>query len=84
MVHILNWNCQGLNKPKRKTLLKEYMLHHNIEIVGVQKTKIESFTKRTLDSFSRLIDTWFVKPSSDNSGGILLGISSFLFSVTQT
>jgi hypothetical protein len=83
MVRILNWNCRGLNKPKRKTLLKNYLLKKKIDLVGIQETKIMDFAQRTLDFLSTNIDIWIFKPSISKSRGLLMEINSSIYFITQ-
>jgi exonuclease III len=80
-VYILCWNCRGFNKPKKRTLLKKNIKENQIDILGLQETKMENFTDRILNNLASNITKWIVKKSIGNSGGILVGINISLFSI---
>jgi exonuclease III len=41
MVNIFYWNRRGLNKPSKRTLLSHNLKSNNIDILGIQETKME-------------------------------------------
>jgi hypothetical protein len=57
-MHIFCWNCRGLDKSQRKRLLKNYILDHNIDILDIQETKLETLPSRTINYFSIFISNW--------------------------
>jgi exonuclease III len=66
MANILCWNCRGFNKPKKRNLIKYYIKNNQIDILGLQKTKMKTIPDRILSSLSNTIIEWFIKPSVDN------------------
>jgi hypothetical protein len=65
------------------SFLKKYLKDHRIDIVSIQETKMENIKDGFLLALSTSITNWIVKPSLDNSGGILVGINTSLFSILQ-
>jgi Endonuclease/Exonuclease/phosphatase family len=70
-----------LNKPKKRNLIKDYINDNNIDIIGLQETKMESIPDHILFNISCNITEWFVKSSVGNSYDILVGINNSLFSI---
>jgi exonuclease III len=52
MVNILCWNCRGLGKTNRRSLLKEYIVDNKIDILGIHETKVEFLSDKTLNFVS--------------------------------
>jgi putative Mn2+ efflux pump MntP len=63
---------------KTVSFLKKYLKDHRIDIVSIQETKMENIKDGFLLALSTSITNWIVKPSLDNSGGILVGINTYL------
>jgi hypothetical protein len=84
MINILSWNYRGFNSPKKRLLLSEYLVQHQIDIVGFQETKKEYFSERILHKLSSKISFWIFLPSAGNSGGLLLGINESIFHVIDS
>ena len=80
-MNILNWNIRGINACRTRSILSDLIKQHSVDVVAIQETKRENFTKRFLNSISTKIDTWFWLPSVGRSGGILFGCDSDLMSV---
>lgn len=72
-MNILNWNIRGMNSPRKRLALKDYLQKYQVDIVAIQETKKEEFTNRFLRSLSPRLDLWIHLPSSGASGGILFG-----------
>jgi hypothetical protein len=84
MINVLNWNCKKFNENKKRILLLECFNQNKIKlvgIVGIQETKMESFSERILNKLSTTIYFWIVKPSQGNYGGILTSINDSLFQI---
>lgn len=84
MVNILSWNIRGLGSSIKKRALKEILYHNQIDIVGIQETKLESFSSRTLNALSNTVTHWTTKSSNGASGGLLLGINESKFWILNT
>jgi exonuclease III len=84
MVNIFCWNYRGLNKPSKRHLLYQNLKLNNIDIVGIQETKMEEIKYHSLLALSSTITHWIVKSSEDNSGGLLVEINIPLFSILHT
>lgn len=84
MVNILSWNARGLGSSTKKRALKEILYHNQIDIVGIQETKLESFSSRNLNAFSNTVTKWTPKSSNGASGGLLLGINESKFWILNT
>ena len=79
MINILSWNARGLGLPHKRRTLRDYLLFHKIDIVGIQETKKDSFSSRILRNLSPHINSWLYKSSIGSSGGILLGYNDTKF-----
>ena len=84
MVKLFTWNARGLGRPLKRRLLRDYLISHSIDIIGILETKKESFTERTLNSLSSSITKWIQLPSSGLSGGILVGYDESKFVVLNS
>lgn len=82
-MNILSWNIRGLNACRKRSILADLIKQHSVDILAIQETKKEDFTKRFLKSISPRFDSWFWLPSIGRSGGILFGCDSELVSVVS-
>ena len=82
-MNILCWNARGLGPNKKRNSLHNIRKDYQIDIIAVQETKKEEFSKRILDSIWIGFDTWITKPAVGSSGGILLGLDSSNFIVEK-
>lgn len=80
---LLNWNSRGLNSSTKRHRLRDMIIDNHIDLIAIQETKKESFTKRCLSSISSNFDVWFWVPSSGRSGGILFGADSSQIKVSH-
>ena len=46
----LFWNIRGMGQPARIRQLKELLVQHQVDIVGLQETIKQSFSQKELDS----------------------------------
>lgn len=58
MFRIFNWNARGLGSSVKRRFLRDTLFNNKIDLVGIQETKKDSFTERTLHSFSSTITHW--------------------------
>lgn len=72
-MNILNWNIRGMNSPRKRQALTEYISKYQVDIIAIQETKKETFSLRILRSLSHKLDIWIYLPSIGKSGGILFG-----------
>lgn len=84
MVRFLSWNARGLGSSSKRRALKDTLTFNNIDIVGIQETKKESFTTRTLTTLSHSITHWITKCATGASGGLLLGLDDSKFSILDS
>lgn len=84
MVKLFTWNARGLGRRLKRRLLRDYLISHSIDIVGILETKKGSFTERTLNSLSSSFTKWIQLPSSGLSGGILVGFDESKFVVLNS
>nr|XP_051208064.1 uncharacterized protein LOC127323999 [Lolium perenne] len=78
----LFWNIRGFGRRGRRTLLKEYLRLHRIDVVLLQETIKQDFTDAELASLEvgeKFFWSWL--PANGQSGGMLLGVSDSLFEV---
>jgi hypothetical protein len=69
------WNCRGVAKKGRGISIRDLILEHNADFIGLQETMKKKYTYK----FFRTIDPnrafgWYWLPSKGRSGGILCGI----------
>ncbi|XP_071683220.1 uncharacterized protein [Lolium perenne] len=78
----LFWNIRGFGRRGRRTLLKEYLRLHRIDLVLLQETIKQDFTDAELTSLEvgeKFFWSWL--PANGHSGGMLLGVRDSLFEV---
>ena len=72
-MNILNWNIRGMNSPRKRQALSDYIVQYKVDIIAIQETKIEDFNNRILRALAPQFDLWIFLPSIGRSGGILFG-----------
>ena len=81
-MNCLFWNIRGMGKPARVRQLKELLIQHQIDMVGVQETIKQDFTPRELDNLSSGGSfNWHWIASKGHSGGILMGVREDILQV---
>ena len=74
------WNIRGLNKEGRLQCITDFVKENQLDFVGFQETKKESFQ----DSFLKYVQkdfNWQYLPADGTAGGILVGFSERKFEV---
>jgi exonuclease III len=79
----LCWNIRGMNSTHKHNILHDLIVFHKINIVAIQETKKQDFTKKMLGSIANRFDIWVTLPSVGMSGGILVGCDSSQFLLEQ-
>ena len=49
-MNILNWNIRGMNSPRKRLALADFLQKYQIDLVAIQETKKEEFSNRMLRS----------------------------------
>jgi endonuclease/exonuclease/phosphatase family metal-dependent hydrolase len=78
----LFWNIRGFGRKGRRTLLKEYLRLHRIDVVLLQETIKQDFTDvelRSLEVGERLFWDWL--PATGQSCWMLIGVRDSVFEV---
>jgi exonuclease III len=78
----LFWNIRGFGRRGRRTLLKDYLREHKIDIVILQETIKQDFTDlelRSLEVGDKFFWCWL--PANGHSGGMLMGVRDSSFEV---
>jgi exonuclease III len=78
----LFWNIRGFGRRGRRTLLKDYLRLHKIDIVCLQETIKQDFSEqelRSLEVGDKFFWCWL--PANGHSGGMLLGLRDSVFDV---
>jgi exonuclease III len=78
----LFWNIRGFGRRGRRTLLKDYLRIHKIDLVCLQETIKQDFTDqelRSLEVGDKFFWCWL--PANGHSGGMLLGLRDSIFDV---
>jgi exonuclease III len=78
----LFWNIRGFGRRGRRTLLKDYLRLHRIDLVLLQETIKQDFTDAELASLEvgeKFFWSWL--PANGHSGGMLLGVRDSMFEV---
>ena len=74
-MRVLFYNIRGFGRAGRRTLIKNLLREHRIDIVCLQETIKQDFTDVELQSLEigeKFFWCWL--PASGHSGGILLGL----------
>ena len=73
-------NIRGFGVPGRRTLLKDNIRKHKIDVICLQETIRQSFSDQELHSLEvGDLFFWCWIPATGHSGGILLGVRDSLF-----
>jgi exonuclease III len=78
----LFWNIRGFDWRGRRTILKEYLSLHKIDMVFLQETVKQEFTDtglRSLEVGEKFF--WWWLPANGHSGGMLTGVRDSIFEV---
>lgn len=76
----LFWNCGALGLPEKQRYLREIMLEHKLDFIGLQETMKQDCTVGFLNDISSGHDfCWHWAAARRRSGGILVGIKSSCF-----
>jgi exonuclease III len=78
----LFWNIRGFGRRGRRTLLKEYLRLHRIDLVFLQETIKQDFMDtelRSLEVGDKFFWLWL--PANGHSGGMLVGARDSIFEV---
>src|SRR4051812_31526527 len=81
-MRILFWNIRGFDRRGGRTLLKDFLRKHKIDVVCLQEMIKQDFTDtelRSLDIGDKFYWCWL--PVSGHSGGMLLGLWDSVFEV---
>ena len=84
-MRILFWNIRGFSGAGRRTLIKDLLRKHNIDIICLQETIKQDFTDLELQNLEvgeKFFWCWL--PASGHSGGILVGLKDSAFEVEST
>jgi exonuclease III len=76
------WNIRGFGVRGRRTMLKDYLRKHRIDIVCLQETIKQDFTDeelRSLEVGETFVWCWL--PASGRSGGMLMGFRESMFEI---
>jgi exonuclease III len=76
------WNIRGFGVRGRRTMLKDYLRKHRIDIVCLQETIKQDFTDqelRSLEVGESFVWCWL--PASGRSGGMLMGFRESMFEI---
>lgn len=82
-MNILNWNIRGMNSPRKRQALSDYIRHYQVDMIAIQETKKDTFSDRILRNIAPRFDIWIYLPSHGASGGILFGGDSNKIEITQ-
>nr|XP_051220218.1 uncharacterized protein LOC127337707 [Lolium perenne] len=80
-MRVLFWNIRGFGRKGRRTLLKEYLRLHHIDVVLLQETIKQDFSDaelRSLEIGDKFFWDWL--PASGQSGGMLIGVRDIMVS----
>ena len=84
-MRILFWNIRGFGCKGRRTLLRDLIRKHRIDVICLQETIKQDFTDSELQGIEvgdKFFWCWL--PASGHSGGVLLGLRDSVFEVEST
>jgi exonuclease III len=76
------WNIRGFGRRGHRTLLKDYLQLHKIDIAVLQETIKQDFTDaelRSLEIGDKFVWCWL--PANGHSEGLLIGCRDSMFEV---
>ena len=76
------WNARGIGKDPKKRFVREMIMEHNLDFVGILETIKQNFTKGELHNLCNGKNyEWKWNPPRGLSGGILVGVNRDHFDV---
>ena len=84
-MRVLFFNIRGFGRSGRRTLIKDLLRNHKIDIVCLQETIKQDFTDFELQGLEvgeKIYWCWL--PAVGHSGGMLLGLRDSVFEVEST
>jgi exonuclease III len=70
---LLSWNVRGLNDPKKREVLKNWLRKWKVDVVCLQETKLDKVDWKVIQSIwgNRYVG-WVVLNAEHTAGGVLL------------
>ena len=70
---LLSWNVRGLNYPKKREILRNWLCNWKVDVVCLQETKLDKVDWRLIQSIwgNRYV-AWEVLNAVNTAGGVLL------------
>ena len=70
---LLSWNVRGLNDPKIREILRNWLRNWKVDVVCLQETKLDKVDWRLIQSIwgNRYV-AWEVLNAVNTAGGVLL------------
>jgi exonuclease III len=70
---LLSWNVRGLNDPKKRVVLKNWLRKWKVDVVCLQETKLDKVDGRVIHSiWGNRFAGWEVLNAVNTAGGVLL------------
>jgi hypothetical protein len=70
---LLTWNVRGLNDPKKRVVLKNWLRKWKVDVVCLQETKLDKVDGRMISSiWGNRFAGWEVLDAAHTAGGVLL------------
>jgi exonuclease III len=57
-MNVLCWNIRGMNSHHKRNILHDLVVDNKIDLLAVQETKKQEFSKRMLKVVSSKLDVW--------------------------
>lgn len=72
---LIFWDIRGLGDPAKHRIVRDFLIHNNCCIIGLQETNLEKASLDILRSMSggNNIDSWISCEALGTTGGILVG-----------
>ena len=70
---LLSWNVRGLNDPKKREILRNWLCNWKVDVVCLQETKLDKVDWRLIQNIwgNRYV-AWEVLNAVNTVGGVLL------------
>uniref|UniRef100_A0A2N9GXU6 Reverse transcriptase domain-containing protein n=1 Tax=Fagus sylvatica TaxID=28930 RepID=A0A2N9GXU6_FAGSY len=73
LLKLLTWNVRGLNDPKKRVVLKNWLRKWKVDVVCLQETKLDKVDGRMISSiWGNRFAGWEVLDAAHTAGGVLL------------
>lgn len=80
-MNIVTWNVRGLGRASKRSLVKDFLKLHFVDVCCLQESKLEDISSTTWREIGGVsIDQFSFLPVRRSAGGVILGCNSLVVS----